>query len=124
MNFVIFHTVQYTVFTTVGIGSKITVFCLRFDQHAKDSLSRVRSGSLFSASLRAYEIACSAPPSSTMTGDFCFVSVQSDEKTSNWPSQARSDSDNGRNETEGFFFVPATTSICVVALPQKHFTAC
>ena len=51
----------------VQIVSKMIVFCLRFDQRAKDclqhSLSRVRSGILLSASLRSCEIACNAPPS-------------------------------------------------------------
>ena len=43
-------------------------------------------------------------PSSTMTRDFCVGSVYSDEQASIWPSWARSDSDDGRNQTAGFFF--------------------
>ena len=39
-----------------------------------------------------------------MTRDFCVVLVYSKEQTSIWPSMARSDSDNGRTETAGFFF--------------------
>ena len=63
-----------------------------------------------------------APPSSTMTRDFCVGFVHSNEQASNWHSWARSDSDNGRNETAGFFF-PATTSICVVALELPRLVA-
>ena len=63
-------------FTTVRTGSKITVFCLREFGLVIDCLrhvlSRVRSGNLFSASLRACEIACSAPPSSAMAQTFAL----------------------------------------------------
>ena len=69
--------------------SKIIVFCLRFDQHAKECLqhllSRVRSGNLLSASLRACEIACNAPPSSVMTRDFCVGLVYLDEQATSGP---------------------------------------
>ena len=44
-----------------------------------------------------------------------------DEQTSIWPSKARSDSDNGRNQTAGFF--PAATSICVIALELPRLVA-
>ena len=49
-------------------------FCLRDFEQVIDCLqhvlSRVRSGNLLSAALRACEIACNAPPSSTMKGFF------------------------------------------------------
>ena len=37
-----------------------------------------------------------------MTRDFCVVLVYSNEQDSIWPSEARSDSDNGRIETNNF----------------------
>ena len=103
-------------FITVWIVSNITVFCLRESDTVIDCLqhvlSRVRSGNLLSASLCACEIACNAPPYSTMTRDFCIVLVYSSEQTSIWPSWARSDSDNGRNETEGFFSATTSFNLC------------
>ena len=79
VNFVFFGLLFCIVFKycllPVGIGSKITVFfCLRDFEPVIDCLqhvlSRVRSGNLLSAALRACEIACNAPPSSTMKGFF------------------------------------------------------
>ena len=72
-----------------------------------------------------------------MTRDFFVVSVYSNEQTSIWSSWAPSDSDNGRNETEGFLFgnifnlrgcagVAATGArdVPTIAHPLKTFTAC
>ena len=113
-------------FITAGMVSKITVFCLReFEpviDYLQHVLSRVRSGNLSSASLRACEIACNAPPCSTMTRDFCAVVVYSNEQASTWSSQARSNCDTGRMKLRAFFF-SARTSICVVALELRRLAA-
>ena len=66
-------------------------------------LSRKRSENLWSASLRVFEITCSTRSSSLMTRDFCVGLVYSDEQASIWSFCARSDSDNGRNQTATFF---------------------
>ena len=76
VNFVI-HQFKYC-FITVGIGSKNIFFvCVLINMQR-----------IVCITLHACEIACNAPPSSTMARDFCVGLVYSDQQASIWPSYA------------------------------------
>ena len=108
VNFVFFGLLFFRLFKHcfITVGSKNTVsFCLRFFNMQRivcNMYCREFEAVIYCLPLRACEIACTAPPFSTMTRDFCVGCVYSDEQASIWPSQTRSDPDNGRNQTAGF----------------------
>ena len=130
INYVIFGLLLCILFKycfiTAGMVSKITVFCLReFEpviDYLQHVLSRVRSGNLSSASLRACEMACNAPPCSTKNTRLLRCSGLLEWTSFNLALPGTVKLWHWQNETEGFFF-SARTSICVVALELRRLAA-